>query len=81
MSDVILQPMDALVQAIQQHRKILLGYQRRDQSLSLHTLAPVDLQFGNTAATADQLYLWAYCFAEEKAESHKFDRILRLRVL
>lgn len=71
----------AVVGAIRSHRKLQLGYRRRDGSLSLHTVAPVDLQMGNRAGTESTEYLWAYCFAEEKAELHACERILSVRAL
>ena len=58
-----------------------MGYERRDGSVSLHMVAPVDLQPGDRPSTEGKEYLWAYCFAESKAELHLTDRILTVRVL
>jgi predicted DNA-binding transcriptional regulator YafY len=71
----------AIIDAIQRKRKVQLGYQRRDGSPSLHVVAPIDLQLGDTEATATTEYLWAYCFAEEKAEMHRMNRVLTVRII
>jgi predicted DNA-binding transcriptional regulator YafY len=70
-----------LIQAIQGRNKLQLGYRRRDGTMSLHIVAPIDLQLGVTADTQTTEYLWAYCFAEGRAEARVCDGILTVRVL
>lgn len=70
-----------VVEAIQLHQKLQLGYRRTDGSLSLHTVAPVDIQPGDRPSTSEKEYLWAFCYAENKAELHLCERILSARIL
>lgn len=67
----------ALVSAIQGCRIIRLAYRRqRDEVISLHYVAPVDIRVGVTDATKGRTYLWAYCFDENRLERHLLDRIV-----
>jgi predicted DNA-binding transcriptional regulator YafY len=61
--------------AIRDRVIIRLGYQRRDGVISLHYVAPLDLQPGDRATTRDVTYLWAYCLDEGEAEMHRLDRV------
>ena len=70
------QQRDIIVEAIRSRSRIQLGYERLDGSRSLHIVAPVDLRRGDRPSTAEVEYLWAYCFAENKAETHNCDRVL-----
>lgn len=70
-----------LVRAIRDRRKLQIGYRRRDGTTSLHVVAPVDLQLGVTPDTHHIEYLWAFCFAEQRAEARVCDNILTIRVL
>ena len=67
--------------AIEGHWKLQLGYERADGSRSLHVVAPLDLRLGDRPSTTTNEYLWAFCFAESKAETHLTDRILSARIL
>ena len=67
---------EALTDAIKQHRVVRLGYSRQsDGVLSLHNVAPLDLRPGESARTANTVYLWAYCFEESRVETHILDRV------
>jgi hypothetical protein len=70
----------ALVRAIRERKKVQLGYKRLDGSVSLHTVAPLDIRQGETAKTERSDYLWAYCFAEGRLESHILTRVLTVLV-
>lgn len=66
-----------IVEAIKRKRVIRLGYARNsDGVVSLHDVAPIDVRPGDTTATASRLYLWAYCLAEQRLETHIFDRVI-----
>jgi hypothetical protein len=47
----------------------------------MHEIAPVDVRPGDTERTSTTLYLWAWCFAEEEAEMHLLDRVLKVQIL
>jgi predicted DNA-binding transcriptional regulator YafY len=66
---------ESLSEAIHDHRIVRLGYERRDGVVSLHFVAPLDLQPGDRATTKSSTYLWAFCFDEEEAEMHRLDRV------
>jgi predicted DNA-binding transcriptional regulator YafY len=72
----------ALVEAIQNCRRVRLVYRRQlDGVTSMHEVAPLDLRPGDTGRTATTIYLWAWCFAEQEAEMHLLDRVLRAQAL
>lgn len=65
-----------VVAAIQQCRIVRLGYRRqRDEVISLHYVAPVDVRVFTDPA-GDRLHLWAYCFDERRLERHLLDRVV-----
>lgn len=65
-----------VVAAIQQCRIVRLGYRRqRDEVISLHYVAPVDVRVFTDPA-GDRLHLWAYCFDEGRLERHLLDRVV-----
>ena len=67
---------EILTQAIVQRRIVRLGYARqRDEIVSLHRVAPIDIRAGETRNTANRVYLWAYCYEESLVETHLLDRI------
>jgi predicted DNA-binding transcriptional regulator YafY len=69
--------LDVLTEAIVSSRLVRLGYSRKaDGVVSLHHVAPVDIRRGDTAATEDTWYLWAYCVEEARLERHLVDRIV-----
>jgi predicted DNA-binding transcriptional regulator YafY len=64
-------------EAITSCRIVRLGYSRKaDGVLSLHHIAPIDVQRGDTPRTRGSWYLWAYCVEEARLERHLIDRIL-----
>jgi len=68
--------MSIVVTAIESARKVRLAYRRQsDEVTSLHEIAPVDVRPGWTDRTRNNQYLWAWCYAEGKAEMHLVDRI------
>lgn len=69
---------EALAAAIREHRIVRLGYARRNGVVSLHYIAPLDLQPGDRQTTRGMTYLWAYCLDEGEAEMHRLDRVLSL---
>jgi len=59
-----------------------LVYQRKsDEVVSVHEVAPIDIQPGDTPRTATTRYVWAWCFAEDKLERHLLDRVLKAQTL
>lgn len=65
-----------LVAAIQECRIVRLGYRRqRDEVVSLHFVAPVDIRVFTDAA-GNRIHLWAYCFDERRLERHLLDRVV-----
>lgn len=67
---------DALVAAIIDCRVVRLGYRRqRDEMISLHSVAPVDIRWFTDPA-GDRVHLWAYCFDERRLERHLLDRVV-----
>jgi predicted DNA-binding transcriptional regulator YafY len=73
---------DALVSAIQESSRVRLVYRRQaDGVTSIHEVAPIDISPGWTERIRNQIYLWAWCFAENKAEMHLLDRIVKLQRL
>jgi len=71
-----------LSKAIREARMVRLAYLRKaDQVLSLHEVAPIDIRLGWTPATAQRLYLWAWCFVEDKPEMHLLDRVRKVSLL
>jgi len=71
-----------LITAIRSERRVRLSYRRQsDEVVSLHEVAPIDIRTGWSAKTSHTLYLWAFCFAEEKAEMHLLSRIIAVTVL
>jgi predicted DNA-binding transcriptional regulator YafY len=70
---------ERLIAAIRNAEKVRLVYVRqRDEIVSIHDVAPVDIRHGDTPRTASTLYVWAWCFAEDKPETHFLDRIQRV---
>ena len=68
--------------AIQDRIRVRLSYRRKsDGAVSVHEVAPIDIQPGDTSRTADTEYLWAWCFAEAKLERHLLDRIVWIEPL
>src|SRR5439155_37005 len=66
----------ALTEAIQNRVIVRLGYARqRDEIVSLHRVAPVDIRAGETRNTGGRAYLWAYCYEEALVETHLMGRI------
>jgi hypothetical protein len=66
----------SLVEAIQRKLVIRLVYRRQaDEVVSIHEVAPVDIRPGWSPRTAKLLYLWGWCFAENKLEMHLVHRI------
>lgn len=70
-----------LTSAIRDHNNVQLAYRRLDGSTSLHLVAPIDIRHGNTPATEAHEYLWAFCYAESRAEMHRCEGILTVRVM
>lgn len=71
-----------LVEAIRSAKRVRLIYRRKyDEVTSVHEIAPVDIRRGPRETTGDTPYLWAWCFAEDKLETHFLDRIERVIVL
>jgi predicted DNA-binding transcriptional regulator YafY len=69
----------ALVTAIQHRKRVRLAYQRKaDEVVSIHEIAPVDIRIGWTPDTSGQLYVWAWCYAEDRLEMHLLDRVVRV---
>lgn len=65
-----------LITAIQECRIVRLGYRRqRDEMISLHFVAPVDIRMFIDQA-GDRAHLWAYCFDEGRLERHLLDRVV-----
>ena len=48
---------------------------QRDEVTSIHEVAPLDVRAGWTERTDHLLYVWAWCYAEDKAEMHLLDRV------
>lgn len=72
-------PFDRLVRAIRGQERVRLVYARqRDEVVSIHEVAPIDIRPGDTPRTAATLYVWAWCFAESKPETHLLARIQRV---
>ena len=68
-----------LVGAITRSETVRLVYARQsDEVVSIHDIAPVDIRPGETPKTSSTLYIWAWCFAEDKPETHLLDRIHRV---
>jgi predicted DNA-binding transcriptional regulator YafY len=66
----------AVREAIDNRRVVRLGYERSyDGVISLHFVAPIDMRGGDSRKTADNVYIWAYCFDEAKPETHLVDRV------
>lgn len=58
------------------------SYQRKaDDVVSVHEVAPIDIQPGDTPRTSNTRYLWAWCFAEDKMERHLLERVLKAQKL
>ncbi len=75
-------PRDVIVDAIRTRRRLRLAYQRKaDDVVSVHEVAPFDIQPGDTPRTANARYVWAWCFAEDKLERHLLDRVLKAQKL
>ena len=73
---------ESLVEAIAAQKRVRLGYRRQaDEVTSVHEVAPLDIQPGDTTRTRGSEYLWAWCFAEDKLERHLMQRILRVEIL
>jgi predicted DNA-binding transcriptional regulator YafY len=71
-----------LVRAIAERRRVRLAYRRqKDAVISVHEVAPIDLRPGDTLRTANTVYLWAWCFAEDRLELHILARVLRAQLL
>ena len=71
-----------LVEGIVNRRRVRLAYSRQSDGVtSIHEVAPIDVQPGDTPRTADVAYLWAWCFAEAKLERHLMDRVLKAELL
>ncbi|HEX9123545.1 MAG TPA: WYL domain-containing protein [Actinomycetota bacterium] len=71
--------LEALMRAIQGRHRVKLVYRRQlDGVTSIHEIAPLDIRGGDTSRTANTLYLWAWCFAEQEAEMHLMDRVERV---
>lgn len=71
--------MEALIRAIQEKKRVRIVYRRKaDEVVSVHEVAPIDLRGGWTSRTANTLYLWAWCFAEDRLEMHLMDRLARV---
>ena len=67
---------DALEEAIERRVRVQLLYDRqRDGVTSLHVVAPLDIRPGDTPRTTGRMYLWAWCFAESKPETHLLNRV------
>lgn len=70
---------EAIAQAIAEAATVRLVYKHRnDETVSIHEIAPIDLRPGDTDRTARIFYLWAWCLAEDKLESHIASRILKV---
>lgn len=53
-----------------------LAYNRQaDGVTSMHEVAPIDIRPGWTPRIQHLVYLWAWCFAESKAEMHLLERV------
>lgn len=66
-----------LVDAITHCRVVRLAYRRqRDEVITLHHVAPVDIRAGATERLAERIYLWAFCYDEGRLERHLLDRIV-----
>lgn len=70
---------DELVRAVIGKATLRLVYSnlKKKGIVSVHDVAPIDVRPGDTPATAKTLYLWAWCFAEGKPETHTLTRIRR----
>jgi len=67
----------ALVAAVQECSVVRLAYRRqRDEIITLHRVAPVDIRAGGTEWLKARTYLWAYCYDESRLERHLLDRVV-----
>jgi predicted DNA-binding transcriptional regulator YafY len=74
--------LENLVLAIAERRRVRLVYQRQaDEVTTIHEVAPMDLRPGDTQRTAHTVYLWAWCFAEDRLELHLMSRVKRADLL
>lgn len=72
-----MEPEDTLTDAIRRCRVVRLSYRRqRDEVISLHFVAPVDIREGVTDTMRGKTYLWAFCFDESRLERHLLDRVI-----
>lgn len=69
-----------LVQAVIGAETVRLVYSNLKKAgvVSMHDVAPIDVRPGDTPRTSSTLYLWAWCFAEDKPETHLVSRIRRV---
>jgi hypothetical protein len=66
-----------LAGAIARCRVVRLAYRRqRDEVITLHYVAPVDIRAGGTDRLAERTYLWAFCYDESRLERHLLDRVV-----
>lgn len=70
---------EMLVRAVVDEATVRLVYANKKKAgvVGIHDVAPIDVRPGDTPATAKELYLWAWCFAEDKPETHTLTRIRR----
>ncbi len=70
---------DLLVRAVVDETTVRLVYANKKKAgvVGIHDVAPIDVRPGDTPATSKTLYVWAWCFAEDKPETHTLTRIRR----
>jgi predicted DNA-binding transcriptional regulator YafY len=74
-------PASRLVAAIRECRIVRLAYRRqRDEIITLHNVAPVDIRAGGTEWLKARTYLWAYCYDESRLERHLLDRVVSVTI-
>lgn len=71
--------LDLLVRAVTEATTVRLVYANKKKAglTSMHEVAPIDVRLGDTRDTEGELYLWAWCYAENKPETHLVSRIIR----
>jgi predicted DNA-binding transcriptional regulator YafY len=71
-----------LVRGITERRRVQLAYRRKKLGGgSIHDVAPLDIRPGWTPNTAHELYLWAWCFPDDRPELRLIERITKATLL